>query len=34
LVKDGTVRLTLDGFSPEGYDQVRETLETYHEAPS
>ena len=27
VVKDGTVRLTYDGFSPEGYEEVRETLE-------
>jgi thiol-disulfide isomerase/thioredoxin len=34
LVKDGTVRLTLDGFSPEGDEVIRETLQDLHKAPS
>ena len=34
VVKDGTVRLTYDGFSPEGYAEVRETLEELGPSPS
>ena len=34
VVKDGTVRLTYDGFSPEGYEEVRETLEELSPPPS
>ena len=34
VVKDGTVRLTHDGFPPEGYAEVRETLEELGPPPS
>ena len=34
VVEDGTVRLTHDGFSPEGYAEVRETLEELGPPPS
>ena len=34
VVKDGTVRLSYDGFSPEGYAEVRETLEELGPPPS
>jgi thiol-disulfide isomerase/thioredoxin len=34
LVEDGTVRLTYDGFSPESYEGVRETLEDLDKVPS
>jgi hypothetical protein len=34
MVKDGTVHLTHEGFSPEDYDEVRDTLEEIDKAAS
>ena len=34
LVEDGTVSLTYDGFSPESYEGIRETLEDLDKVPS
>jgi peroxiredoxin len=33
IVKDGTVRMTYDDFSPEGYEEVRKTLEEVSQPP-
>jgi peroxiredoxin len=34
VIKDGTVRMAYDDFSPEGYEEVRKTLEQLAPSPS